>query len=124
MIRIIHSQDRVVEVEATGTITHGDYERVLPAFERVIDQHGAIDCLIHVHHVDSIEPKAIMDDLKFDVRHASDFGRVALVTSTKWHEWATKAWAAFIPDCEVKCFEPEQMSEARDWVRAGEASSV
>ncbi len=124
MIRITQKDGRVLEVEATGSITHEDYENALPQFERTIEEHGAMDCLLHVHHVDSIEPKAIMDDLKFDVRHASDFGRVALVTSTKWHEWATKAWAAFIPDCEVKCFEPERMSEARDWVRAGSASSV
>jgi len=33
---------RVVEVAVSGKLTHGNYERFTPAFERLVKQHGKI----------------------------------------------------------------------------------
>lgn len=124
MIRLKQREGSVVELEATGEITHEDYEAILPKLDEAIEEQGELDCLIYLHHLKSIEFKAVMDDLKFDVRHATDFGRIALVTSKDWHRWATKFWAAFIPDVKLKCFDPSEMVDAREWVRGTVVSSA
>ncbi|MGP1347574.1 MAG: STAS/SEC14 domain-containing protein [Phycisphaerales bacterium] len=117
MIDITKSEGNLMELKASGKIRHSDYERVLPQMESMIEQHGKIRCLIETKDIESIEPKAIMDDLKFDVRHATDFDRVALVTDKDWHQWVTKAWGAFMPTAKVACFAPSERAEAEAWVR-------
>ena len=32
--------DKVLEVAASGKLTHRDYEQIVPTFERLVKQHG------------------------------------------------------------------------------------
>ena len=118
MIRIIRTEGPLVECEVGGRITHEDYEGILPDLEKVIAEHGALRCVVRMGEIEWIQPRAIMDDLTFDVRHAGDREKVALVTDTRWQEWVTRVWGALLPTVAVKCFAPEDFDQAEAWARA------
>ena len=117
MITTTHTEESLIEMRVEGKVTHEDYEKLTPQMDEIIERHGKLDCLIEMKGVKSIEPKAILDDLKFDVRHAGDFNKVALVTDKTWHELATKLWSVFFPKAKVKCFDHDERDAAEKWVR-------
>ncbi len=118
MIEVIKREDDVVELAVNGMILHDDYERVLPEFEDIIAKHGSMRCLIEVGHISGMQPRAVLDDLKFDMKHARDIRRCAIVSEANWHAWLTRLWGWFMPKCEVETFKPDRRAEAAAWVRA------
>lgn len=55
-------------------------------------------------------------ELKFDVRHQNQFGRIAIVGDKKWEEWGTSLSDPFFRS-EMRFFEPSQRAEAEAWAR-------
>ena len=117
MIDIIKRDEDIIEIAVDGKILHDDYQRVLPEFENIIARHGSMRCLIEVGHIKGMQPKAVLDDLKFDIKHAKDIRRCAIVSDANWHRSLTRLWGWFMPKCKVETFKPEQRAEAAAWVR-------
>src|SRR5919106_311369 len=62
---------RVLEVAVSGKLTHSDYDRFVPAFERLVKQHGKIRVLFDMTDFHGWEAAALGDDIKFDLKHFS-----------------------------------------------------
>lgn len=118
MLEVIKAEGDIIELRADGKIVHEDYERVVPEMERVIAEHGAMRCLLEIGGLTGVTPRALLDDLKFDVKHARDITRCAVVTETPWHEWMTRVWGFVMPRTEIRCFKPAARAEAAAWLRA------
>ncbi|MBO6940575.1 MAG: STAS/SEC14 domain-containing protein [Deltaproteobacteria bacterium] len=114
MLKITKHQGNLFELTAEGTLDHGDYQRVLPEIEEVADE-GGLRMLITLRDFSGWTPKAVADDLAFDVAHRDDFEKIAIVGEKKLEEWATKLSKPFFSG-EMKFFEEE--APARAWVRA------
>jgi SpoIIAA-like len=61
---------------------------------------------------------AAWEDLEFDLKHARDAGRIAMVGEKKWQEWLTKLGALFVK-ADVKYFNLASLPEAERWIRGG-----
>ena len=114
MLEITTHEGNLFELTATGTLDHSDYERVLPTIEKAADEDD-LRMLIALRDFSGWSPRAIVDDLQFDVAHRNDFKRIAIVGEKKLEEWVTKLSKPFFSG-EVKFFEQE--ARARTWVRA------
>jgi len=55
-------------IEVSGRLEHQDYERVLPELERIVGQ-GNARVLLELRDFKGFTPKALVDELKFDIRH-------------------------------------------------------
>lgn len=112
MLTITHRGDALYEMTARGQLTRGDYERVVPELERGAD-HGPLRLLIRLEDFHGWTPKALLDDLRFDVRHHDDFERVAVVGDSKLEEWGLRLSQPFFSG-EMRYFTDE--SDARRWM--------
>ena len=68
---------QVLEVAVSGKLTHDDYERFIPAFERLVKQRGKIRVLFEMIDFHGWEAAALWDDIRFDLKHFSDIERLA-----------------------------------------------
>lgn len=114
MIRVTKHDGNLVELTVQGTLEHEDYEKAIPEIESATEE-GNMRMLVLLRDFSGWEPKALLDDLKFDVRHRNDFRRVAIVGEKKLEEWATKLSRPLFSG-EMKYFDDE--ARAREWVRA------
>lgn len=114
MLNITNQEGNLLELMATGTLEHADYERVLPKIEGVADR-GNMRVLVVLRDFSGWEPKALLDDLEFDVEHRDDFTKIAIVGEKKLEKWATTLSKPFFSG-EMKFFEDED--RARSWIRA------
>ena len=55
--------DKVLEVAASGKLTHRDYEQFVPTFERLVKQHGKIRVLFHMTDFHGWEAAALWEAL-------------------------------------------------------------
>lgn len=76
---------------------------------------GPIRVLIDLQSFPYAELGALWEDLKFDVKHASDLERFALVGDGKVEEWTTRVFC-LLTRTECRCFGKGQLDEAWEWL--------
>ncbi|MFG0304790.1 MAG: STAS/SEC14 domain-containing protein [Phycisphaerales bacterium JB040] len=118
MLTIEARDGRVVEIKAEARITHADYQTIIPELERIIEQEGAVRFVLEIPEIESIEPRAILDDLEFDLKHMAEIERCAVVTDTEWMQRAAELWGKLMPRTQVRTFPKSEHTEAQLWVRS------
>jgi hypothetical protein len=114
MVTISTDPEGSFTLTVTGRLTKQDYDALVPELEEAMDQHGKLRVLVRLIDFGGWTPRALVEDLRFDVRHRRDFDRVAVVGERRIEELATKVVAPFF-DGEVHYFESE--GAARAWMR-------
>ena len=107
----------VVALRVSGKLVHEDYEQLVPRLEEAIREHGALRCLIEVTGIKGVTPRAAWDELRFDLEHAKDVMRCAVVGNRDWERWMTIASRAIFRRAEVRYFERGDLDDAIAWVR-------
>lgn len=108
-------ESNVVAVKIGAAVTKEDYDLALPHLEDKIKSHGKVRLYCEIDNVSTITSEAIKEDLKFDIKHLTDFEKVAIIGERGWEKWLTKIGSVFT-SAEVRYYEPQQKAEAMKWV--------
>ena len=108
---------RVEEIHVSGKLTHEDYQKFVPEFERLIRKHGKIRILFEMNDFHGWEFAALWDDVKFDARHFSHIERLAMVGDKAW-EKGMSAFCRPFTTARIRYFDHAAIDEARDWLAA------
>jgi len=116
MIQLLEeSRGDLVAFRISGSVDRHDYNIMLPLLQERIRQHGKVRVYAEVQDVEDYSLRALWEDIKFDVKHASDFSKVALIGDSKWIDWLTVMAKPFT-SAEVKYFNFAQKQLAWDWI--------
>ena len=110
-----------LELDIQGVLKDEDYEQFVPRVETRIEEHGKVNLLVRISHLRGWMPHALWEDLKFDVKHYNDVGRLALVGDSTSDKWMAKLSKPFT-GAEVKYFEQGDIEAARQWATGAAAS--
>jgi hypothetical protein len=112
------TQDNVVFVNGSGTVTAEDYENVLiPAIEGVLKTHDKVRVLFQMEPNTGFTAGAVWDDTKFGLSHFFAFEKVALVSDAEWINNTVKVLGFMMP-CPVNIFAPIELPAAKEWISA------
>lgn len=118
MIRIEHDPDGFLVCRASGKLTEADYDAAIPELENAIGlATGPMRLMIVLEDFRGWEIGALWKDLRFDLRHRNDLGRVAIIGESKTEEWIGRLSKPFF-DAEIRYFDAERLDEAREWLSA------
>lgn len=106
----------IIEVVVDGKISRADFDQIAEKLEAAIKRHGKVRLLEDIRGFSGIAPSALWEDIRFSLRHLSDFSRVAVVADKTWMEWLAKAVNPLVRG-EVRHFERARIEEARRWLR-------
>jgi hypothetical protein len=104
-----------LEVKAIGKLTHEDYQRFGPEFDRLAAEHGKLRVLFDLSGLDGWEAEAMWDDLKLGIKHHADLERLAVVGDRTWEKWMSVLWRPFTSG-EMRYFDKAQLEAARAWL--------
>jgi hypothetical protein len=110
------SGGKVLETQISGKLSHDDYQRLVPEFERVLNEHGKARVLFDMVDFHGWEAGALWDDIKFDVKHFSDIERVAMVGDKHWEKGMSVFCKPFTT-AKVRYFDRAHTAEARTWLQ-------
>jgi SpoIIAA-like len=117
MIRRIEDMPAgTVGLEAVGTVTADDYERVLiPALSDALERKNVRLLYLLGPQFESYSASAMWSDTKIGLRHLRSWKKVAIVSDEEWLEKAVKALGWMMPG-KIKAFEVDEFDEAKAWV--------
>ncbi len=108
---------KLASVCVSGKLTKHDYEHFAPEVEAMIKKHGKIDFLLNMHEFHGWDAGALWEDIKFDMHHFNQIGRIAMIGDSKWEKWMS-AFCRPFTTAKVKYFEKDQLKEADAWIRS------
>jgi hypothetical protein len=122
MIEIHHADNAdVVTIHAAGKISARDYEMAVPELEQAIrNAEGRLNALMRLDDLSGMDLGAMWKDLKFDISHDDDFGRIAIVADLGFFT-AVSGLGSAMTGAEVRHFEPEDEAAAMPWLNYGAA---
>jgi hypothetical protein len=109
---------KVVGIKISGKLTDDDYKSFTPEMETIIAKEGKLRLLCVVEDFHGWTPKAMWDDLKFDIKHHSACERLAVVGTKAGDEWMAKFSKPFIHG-DVKYFDHANLHDAWEWINEG-----
>ncbi len=117
---MIHSinleKENLIATTLEGKISKSDVEKIHSRIHEILKKNQKIDFYFEMHDFQGYEFEGLWEDLKVDISHLSDYGKMAFVGDKKWQEWTAKA-TNFFTSSEVKFFELKDKEEAKKWVR-------
>ncbi|TFH24598.1 MAG: STAS/SEC14 domain-containing protein [Myxococcales bacterium] len=119
MIRVLPESDgQIVGVQASGTLTAEDYEKVwIPALQSVIAREGKVRVLLYLDATfEGWDAGAMWEDAMFGVKNVTKFEKIALVGGPEWVARIVGIVGVVIP-ADVKSFDGDELEEAWNWVR-------
>lgn len=113
----------VLAVEATGKITHEDYQNILIPRAEAMMAKGPIRVLYVVgREFAGFELEALWDDTAFGLRHWHDFSRIGVATDLPWLRAAVAMFRPFFRG-EVRLFALAETSAAKAWISEAEPTT-
>lgn len=106
---------RFLEVEASGKLTHEDYQQLVPKLEEALKIHGKARILFQMRDFHGWEGAALWDDMKFGLKHFSDIEKLAMVGDKKWEKGMSVFCRPFTR-AQIRYFDSKAVEEARLWV--------
>ena len=117
MIEILpETKIEFVALRLSGKLDDEDYTIIVPLLEKQIEAHGSITLFWEMVDFEGWTIPALWADTKFDVKHATDIDRIAMVGEKKWHELMTQMVKPFT-SAEVRYFESDERAPALRWVQ-------
>ena len=117
MIQILEQiQENIVATKASEKLTTKDYEKLLPLLKNALKKHDKIRWYFEMENFEGWELKAFWKDVKFDIKHASDFEKIAMVGDKQWEKWMTELMKPFT-SAEIKFFELSEKEKGLTWIK-------
>ena len=117
MLTIEKRPDAVLLIRADGQLTTEDYADFVSRFEELA-QAAPNRMLIELGSAfTGWSIAALWRDIKFDLQHWKQFGRMAIIGDKRWERWGTDLIDPFFP-AEMKFFERGSEAEAEEWLRS------
>ena len=124
MITIEHDRDNYLVCRVSGRLTEADYEAAVPELENELLLRGEpLRLMIVLEDFRGWDIAALWEDLKFDIQHSSDFGRIAVLGDSKLEEWGTHLAKPFLGS-EMRYFDLEDRAAARAWLSEGRGAAT
>lgn len=115
MMRIKERDKDALTLEVSGTLTKDDYREVVPQLEKIVESSGKIRALVELNEFEGWQPSAIVDELRFDIRHRNDIERIAILGEGKGQELLAKI-ASPLFSGDIRFFNKAEIVEAKSWL--------
>lgn len=115
-----------IEKEKTGNLiktlvsdklTQEDYDKLIPILEQTLEEWSNLRWYFEMQDFRGWSMQAAFMDLGFDIRHATDLSKIAMVGEKHWQETLTNLMKPFT-SADVRYFSLEEKEEAMEWIRS------
>ncbi len=117
MIETIQTDSpKTIGFKLSGKLHHDDYKSFVPIVESFLAAEGKVRLFVHLKDFHGEDLHALWDDLKFGLKHYSDFDRIAMVGERKWQKWLVQVSKPFTK-AKIRYFDTSQVEDAWAWLR-------
>ncbi|MCB1706125.1 MAG: STAS/SEC14 domain-containing protein [Halioglobus sp.] len=105
-----------LEINVAGKLKAEDYRLFKELAEKRIDRFGQVNLLVVITEFSGWTPADLWQDIKLDVDHYGDVGRLAIVGSVPLNHWMATLTKPFT-SAVVQYYPMAEIEAARMWIR-------
>lgn len=113
--RMNRSNDSALAFRISRPLSREEVKTITDELAGTITARGKIRVLLDLQAFPYEDLGALWEDLKFDVKHAKDFERLALAGGGELENWATRIFGA-LTFTRCRCFGKDQVEDAWQWL--------
>lgn len=118
MIQILEqTEGNVIATKAIEKLATSDYNILLPILINRLGNYNKLRWFFEMENFKGWELKAFWEDAKFDLKHANDFEKIAMVGEKTWQKWMAIFMRPFT-NAEIKYFDSEERDTALAWIKS------
>jgi hypothetical protein len=110
---------KVLGLKLCGKLHDEDYKLFVPEMETILTTEGKVRLFIQFEDFHGWDLHAAWDDLKFGLKHYSDFERIAMVGDRRWEKWMASFCKPFTM-AKVRYFDKADVDAAWKWLEDNE----
>lgn len=107
---------KTIGFKLTGKLHDEDYKSFIPTVESFLAAEGKARLFVQMEDFHGADLHAVWDDIKFGLKHYSDFDRIAMVGDRNWEKWMVQMSRPFTK-AAVRYFDVSQVDGAWAWLR-------
>ncbi len=111
---------KTIGFKLSGKLHDKDYKSFVPTMETILAAEGKLRLVVQFEDFHGADVRAVWDDIKFGLKHYSDFDRIAMVGDRIWEEWMVRLSKPFTR-AKVKYFNRSAIDAAWKWLEEKEA---
>lgn len=119
--------DHVLVFDARGTLQKSDIERFDRQIQEKLGRYQRIGVVANVEQLEGMTIGAVMKDIAAELKYLGDwhrFPRLAVLASGGFVKSAAETVGKFLPQIEVRTFEPAELEKAVDFAGSFQTQSV
>lgn len=117
MVELIDFQKgNVVGLRIDGKITEDEFEKIASFCEDKLKEFPNFRLYAELESYGGVDPKAVLKDIKFGIKHWKEIDKEAIVTDQQWMQHVAQAADKLFPGIEVKAFPFEEDTWAKKWI--------
>ena len=117
MIETIETDSpKVVGLKLRGKLHDDDYKQLVPKMETILTAEGKVRLFVEFEDFHGWDFHAAWDELRFGLKHYSDFERIAMVGDRKWEKWMAGFCKPFTK-ATVRYFDKSEVEAAWQWLQ-------
>ena len=117
MIDYRKNEGGILEISVTGRLTKEEIDAVWARMKADMPAGGKVKVLEVIRDFEGMDIDAMWEDLRIGLPMADRVSHIAIVTDRKWIAALTGLAGAFM-SAETRTYEPDQLAEARAWLKA------
>ena len=118
MIEFLPAPPQVAAFHFTGTLTGEDYDRCIESVEAKLQEHPRIGLFCDMTGFTGLTPQALAKDLRYAIGKFGQYGRFArgaIVTDQHWLGQISEFAGKFLPNTQMRAFDPSEREAALAW---------
>ncbi len=112
------TQDNLIAVRVSAILTTEEFVHYKAIVNHVIEQYGEVRLYFEMEQFEGWQPESFLENGFFDLFHAHQFSKVAMVGEKTWQAWAAKL-VNLVKRGEVRYFDLAQRMQALEWIQYG-----
>jgi hypothetical protein len=112
------TQDNLIAVRVSGNLTTEELDPFEAMVKHVIAQYGEVRLYAEMEQFSGWEPESFLENVFFDLVHAHQFGKVAMVGEKNWQAWLARL-VNLVKRGQVRYFGLDQRVQALEWIQYG-----
>lgn len=109
---------KILGFKLHGKLHHADYKSFVPTVDAAVAAENKLRLFVQFEDFHGEDLHAFWDDMKFGMRHYSDFDRIAMVGDRWWESWLVTICKPFTK-AKVRYFDATKVDDAWAWLREG-----
>jgi hypothetical protein len=112
------TQDNLIAVRVSAILTSEELGHLEVMIKHVIAQYGEVRLYFEMEQFSGWEPGSFLENAFFEVVHAHQFSKVAMVGEKNWQAWLARLMNV-VKRGEVRYFDLDQRVQALEWIQYG-----